>query len=181
MMRSTKRFQRPSIQQLMTLLLGFHLLAVPSIAETPYAPDRPERGSIEAIERFTTDPQFVSPWVAYVPEADGVPSPSDYLGRVMGAAGELTRLEEIYGYLTALADASPRVHLEKIGRTEEGREILLVVIADDAGIRNLDELKAATAALADPRATDPERAEVIIAGARPIYYINAGLHADETS
>ena len=53
-------------------------------------------------------------------------------------------------------------------------------MADEEGIRTLAELKTATAALADPRTTDPDRAEAIIARARPIYYINAGLHADET-
>ncbi len=163
------------------VLASLCLAAIPLAAADRNAPDTTEPGSVEAIASFTTDPQFVSPWVAYLPEADGVPSPTDFLGRIMGAAGELTRLEEIYGYLRALAEASPRVQLETIGRTEEGREIMLVAIADEEGIRNLAELKAATAALADPRTTDPERAEVIIAGARPIYYINAGLHADETS
>ncbi len=163
------------------ILLALHLLVIPLHAEGPPSPDRPEPGSAEAIARFTTDPQFVSPWVASVPDAEGIPSPSDFLGRVMGAAGELTRLEEVYGYLKALAEASPRVHVEEIGRTEEGREILLVAVADDEGIRTLTQLKAATAALADPRTTDPDQAEAIIAGARPIYYINAGLHADETS
>jgi hypothetical protein len=143
--------------------------AVGAIDENTYAPDIAEPGSVEAIARDTTEPQFVSPWVAYLPEAEGVPSPTDYLGRIVGAAGELTRLEQIYGYLRALADASARVHLEEIGRTEEEREILLVVVADEAGIRELDRLKAATAALADPRTIDPDRAEEIIAGARPIY------------
>lgn len=98
----------------------------------------------------------------------------------MGSAGELTGLEQIYGYMRALAESSLRVHLEEIGRTEEEREILLVAVADEEGIRDLERLKAATTDLADPRTTDPERAEEIIAGARPVYYINAGLHADET-
>jgi hypothetical protein len=165
----------------MVLFAVLLLLTIRLGAEVLSDPDTPEPGSFAAIARATTDSRFISPWVAYLPEVDGVPSPTDFLGRIVGAPGELTRIEEIYGYLAVLANASPRVHLEKIGRTEEGREILLVAIADEGGIRNLDELKAATAALSDPRTTDPERAEVIIAGARPIYYINAGLHADETS
>ena len=41
-------------------------------------------------------------------------------------------------------------------------------------------LKAATAALADPRRTDPAAADKLIATARPIYYFNAALHSDET-
>jgi hypothetical protein len=78
-----------------------------------------------------------------------------------------------------LDKASPRVQVTTIGKTEEGRDILLVAIADEAGLRDLDKLKAATAALADPRKTTPEQAEQIIATARPIYYFNAGLHSTE--
>ncbi len=149
-------------------------------AQVDPSPDRAEPGSIEAIAEETTDLRFVSPWVAYVPESASVPSPSDFLGRIAGAAGELTGSERIYGYFRALAAASRRVRVERIGTTEEGREILLVAIADEQGIRDLPRLKAATAALADPRITSPADAERIIAAARPIYYFNAGLHADET-
>ena len=55
-----------------------------------------------------------------------------------------------------------------------------MAVADDAGIRDLARLKAATAALADPRKTSPEAAERIIQTARPIYYLNAGLHSSES-
>ena len=67
-----------------------------------------------------------------------------------------------------------------IGRSEEGREILMLAVADETGIRDLDRLKAATAALADPRRTDPAAAERLIETGRPLYYLNAVLHADET-
>jgi len=150
-------------------------------AQVTVAPDVAEPGSIEAIASATTDPRFVSPWVAYVPDDERVPSPTDHFGRLIGTAGELTRTQESFGYLEALAEASPRVHLEEIGMTEEGRAILLVAVADEQGIENLQQLKATTAALADPRRTSPEAAESLIAAGRPFYYINAGLHADETS
>lgn len=168
----------------MILALVFLLLAAgvsgASAATVDPAPDRAEPGSIEAIAQFTTEPQFLSPWVAYVPASDTVPSPTKYLGHLVGAPGELTHAAKIQGYVRALAAASPRVHVETIGKTEEGRDIVLVVIADEAGIRDLDRLKAATAALADPRRTTPQDAERIIATARPVYYFNCNLHADET-
>lgn len=145
-----------------------------------FSPDTPETGSVETIARFTTDPRFVSPWVAYLPESATVPSPADYLGYLPGAPGKLSDSATIYGYLRELARASERVMVEALGTTEEGREILLVVISDATGIQKLDQLKAATAALADPRRTSPEQAEDILAGARPVYYINAALHADES-
>ncbi len=144
------------------------------------APDAAEPGSIEAIAKFTTEPRFLSSWVAYVPASATVPSPTKFLGHVAGAEGELSRTTQIYGYFRELAKATPRVRVEVIGKSEEGRDILLVAIADEEGIRNLDRLKAATAALADPRTTSPEAAEKIIATARPIYYFNAGLHSTET-
>jgi len=159
---------------------ALQLSAASSITIGADTSDTPEPGSVEVIAAATTDPRFVSPWVAYLPESDSVPSPTDFLGRIVGAPGEMTRIEEFSGYLRALAEASPRVQVEAIGRTEEGREILLVAVADEEGIRTLAELKTATADLADPRKTDPDQAEAIIARARPIYYINAGLHADET-
>jgi hypothetical protein len=158
------------------------LLAGPAWAAAPLStgPDTPEPGSVEAIAAATTAPQFLSPWVAYLPASPSVASPLAFLHRIPGAPGELVDSAAAYGYLRSLAASSPRVRLFTIGRSEEGRDILLVAIADEAGIRDLERLRAATAALADPRTTDPEAARRLAAQARPIYYFNAGLHSDET-
>jgi len=103
-----------------------------------------------------------------------------FYGRIMGAAGEFVDSAKAYAYCKALAAASPRVRVFTIGRSEERRDILMLAIADEAGIRDLDRLKAATAALADPRQTNQVAADKLIATARPMYYFNAGLHSDET-
>jgi len=153
--------------------------APPAPVKNPYAPDRVEPGSVEAIAKFTTEPRFGNPWVAYLPDSDTVPSPTEYLGHVVGAAGELSSTAQIYGYFRKLAETSPRVRIETIGKSEEGRDILLVAVADEAGIRDLDRLKAATAALADPRKTTPEAAEALIASGRPVFFFNAALHSTE--
>ncbi|MEZ5499143.1 MAG: M14 family zinc carboxypeptidase [Steroidobacteraceae bacterium] len=143
-------------------------------------PDAAEEGSIEAIAAATSEPRFLSPWVAYVPDAKDVPSPTRFLGHIIGAPGELTQPARIVEYVRALAASSPRVHVETLGVSEEGRDIVLAVIADEQGIRDLDQLKAASAALSDPRRTSPAAAAQLIAGARPAYYFNCNLHADET-
>jgi hypothetical protein len=144
------------------------------------SPDTPEPGSMEEISKATTEAQFLSPWVSYLPASSTVPSPRAFYGRMMGAPGELVDSAKAYAYCRALAAASPRVRVFTIGKSEEGRDILLLAIADEKGIANLDQLKAATAALADPRKTDSAAAEQIIASSRPIYYFNAALHSDET-
>lgn len=156
------------------------LIAVPAPTENPYSPDTPESGSVEAIAHDTTEPRYGSSWVAYVPESSSVSSPKDFLGHIAGAAGELVRSDKIYAYFRELARTSKRVHVEVIGKSEEGREILLAAIADEAGILNLDQLREASAKLADPRITPPEQAEKVISNARPMYYLNGAIHADES-
>lgn len=163
------------------VVLTLLLLLVGSVtAQTATAPDVPEPGSIQAIAAATTEKDFLSPWVSYLPDSSSVPSPMKFLGRIPGAPGELVGTVKAYAYCRALAAASPRVRVFTLGDSEEGREILMVAIADEAGIRDLDRLKAATAALADPRRTDPVAAQRLIKTARPIYYFNAALHSDET-
>jgi len=152
-------------------------LAISAVAQNP---DVPEPGSVEAIAAATTDPHFVSPLVSYVPQCASVPSPEKYFGRIMGAPGELAGTEKTYSYARVLATASARVRVFAIGKSEEGRDIILLAVSDEAGIRDLDRLKAATAALADPRRTNEAAAEKLIASSRPIYYFNASLHSDET-
>jgi len=118
----------------------FLLFTINTVAQSP---DVAEPGSVEAIAAATTDPHYVSPWVSYVPQSTAVPSPEKFFGRIMGAPGELVGTAKAYGYARALAQASPRVRVFTIGRSEEGRDILLLAIADEAGIRDLDRLKAA--------------------------------------
>jgi len=167
------------IRSLVHLFFSF-LFCAALLAQSTTAPDVPEPGSAEEISKATTSSQFLSPWVSYLPASSSVPSPRTFYGRIMGAPGELVNSEKAYGYCRALAAASPRVRVFTIGHSEEGREMILLAIADEKGIEDLERLKAATASLADPRKVDPSTAEKLIAESPPIYYFNAALHSDET-
>src|SRR5262245_39471539 len=112
------------------------MCAVPALAQVA-APDTPEPGSIEEIAKATPAPQFLSPWVSYLPASSSVPSPRAYLKRIPGAPGELVDSAAAYGYARALADASPRVEVFTIGRSEEGRDLVLPAIADEEVIQSL--------------------------------------------
>jgi hypothetical protein len=151
-----------------------------ALAQWTIAPDVAEPGSAEAIAKATTETRFLSPWVSYLPASSTVPSPRTFFGRIFGAPGELVKSEQAYAYARALAAASPRVRVFTIGRSEEGRDIILLAIADEQGIQNLDTLKAENAQLADPRTIDAAAAEQLIGKSRPFYYFNAALHSDET-
>ena len=164
---------------LLALFAAF-ITSVACAAPVDTGPDTAEPGSIDAIARATTEPQFLSPWVAYLPDSPTVPSPVKYLHRIAGASGELANTVQAYGYFRALAAASPRVRMFTIGRSEEGRDIVMLAIADEKGISELDRLKATTATLGDPRRTDAAGAAQLIADGRAIYYFNVGPHSDET-
>jgi hypothetical protein len=144
------------------------------------AQDTPEEGSQSAIADATTEKRFVSPWVSYVPEHPTIPSPTDHLGHIAGAPGELSNTETIYAYYRTLADTSDRVRVEVVGRTEEGRDILLVIVGEGDSLTKLDAAREAMAALADPRRTDETAMEKIVAEQKPFYMLNGGLHSTET-
>jgi hypothetical protein len=134
----------------------------------------------EKIREYTTDERFLNELIDHLPASESVPSPLDHFGTIIGAPDILHDTDEIYGYMRALAAASPRVEVHTIGRTEEGREMIEVIIADEATLAGLDSYRDAVNRLADPRRVSEDEALKVIAGAKPIYYITAGLHSPET-
>ena len=56
------------------------------------------------IHKNTTDPQYITPLVSYIPEHESVPSPRDVLGDVVGSEGHLAHPEDEYRYFEALAN-----------------------------------------------------------------------------
>ncbi|HSR42421.1 MAG TPA: M14 family zinc carboxypeptidase, partial [Longimicrobiales bacterium] len=134
----------------------------------------------ELIREHTTEDFFLTPLVDHLPASDDVPSPLDVLGNVSGAPDVLHYPEEIFGYMRAVADASPRVEVFSMGETEEGREQILVVVADEATLARLEEHKEMLRRLGDPRITSTEEAERIIGEAKPIYWATGAIHSPET-
>jgi hypothetical protein len=154
--------------------------AMPASDPDPYAPDRPEPGSVEAIRKFTTDPRFLPATVSYVPDSDIVPSPTKVLGHLAGAPDELSRTADVHGYFRRLDQASDRVRVESIGTSEDGREMLVALISDAANLADLDRYRDITARLADPRGTTREQAGKLASEGKVFYYLTGGLHSDET-
>jgi len=132
------------------------------------------------VREWTTRPEFLSPLVDHLPLAAAVPSPKDVLGHHAGAPRELTYYAELLGYYRALAAASPRVTLMSAGLTDEGREMVVVAIASEETIRDLDRYRGYLGQLADPRGLSEPEARQVIARAKPIYHFMAGLHSAET-
>ncbi len=132
------------------------------------------------ILEFTTDPCFLTKYVNYLPYAEGVPTPLEVLGHIAGAKDVLSYSADVYKYMRALAAATPRVKVFDIGKTEEGRDWIVVAVADEETIKNLDKYKEINAKLADPRKLTEAEAQALLKEAKPIYWATGGLHSSET-
>jgi hypothetical protein len=133
------------------------------------------------IKEFTTETFFLTELIDHLPASDAVPSPDKILGYVIGAPDRLTYTKDINRYLRELAKASSRVRLTVIGLSDEGREVLAVLISDEANIAKLDRLKEINAQLADPRKIkDDPAAAALAAEAKPIYWMSGAIHSPET-
>ena len=166
------------MKRLATTVLAFMLLAPAAIAQ-------PGGQAMDAdfaarVREWTTRPEFLSPLVDHLPLGDRVPSPKEILGHHAGAPRELTYYAKMLEYYRALAAASPRVAISPIGRTDEDREMVVVTIANETTLAELERYRRDLARLADPRGLTEADAQTVIAGAKPIYLLMAGLHSGET-
>ncbi len=134
------------------------------------------------ILKFTTDPAFNSALTNYLPASTTVPTPEKVLGHIAGAPNYLPYSADIHRYFRALAAASPRVKVVSIGKTEEGREMIAVAVADEGLLADLDANQSRLAKLADPRSInmDDATADQLIAQTTPVYYITGTIHSTET-
>ena len=148
--------------------------------QNPYAPDVAEAGSVEKIREYTTAPEYLPRTVSYVPDHPTVPSPTEVLGHLAGAPNELSKVAQVHDYFRKLDAASDRVSVKTIGRTEEGRDLLLATISDAENLRNVDRYKEINRLLADPRATTRDQAEQLAREGKVIYHLLGGLHSPET-
>src|SRR5262249_26757191 len=169
------------------LALGFGYSSAPIEAQgrKPAAPQKNSQKNDDEygklIKQHLQDPRITTELVDHLPASDTVPTPLKFFGRAVGTPGELTYAKDIYRYYDALAKAAPgRAKYMKIGTTEEGRDIVLLAIADEATIKSLDKYRDMLGALTDPRKTTEAQAQQLLKTAKPIYYVISGMHSPET-
>ncbi len=132
------------------------------------------------IREYTTDKAFSTELVDHLPASSCVPSPDVYLHHIVGAPDILTHVADINAYMRLLESKSPRVKVFSIGKSEEGREMLAVVVSDEKNIAALDRNREIMAKLADPRTITDAEAQKLIAEAKPIYWADGSIHSPES-
>jgi len=115
------------------------------------------------------------------PYRAGVPRPAEVLGYEPGTFH--TSYGNMERYVDALVHAaSDRVTRVPFGRTYEFRERALLVIASPENQRRLEAIRAANAALADPRGAAGEaQAEKLIRETPVTVWLNYSIHGDESA
>ena len=131
------------------------------------------------IKEHLQDPRITTELVDHLPASATVPTPLKFLGRIVGQPGELTYARDIHRYFDALDKASDRVTVWRMGKSEEGRDMIVLAVGDEATIRDLQKYKGMLKQLTDPRVTTEEQARALIKTAKPIYWITSGMHSPE--
>jgi len=131
------------------------------------------------ILEFTTEDFFLTELVDHLPASASIPTPEKVLGTIVGAPDILHHSKDIYKYMKIVAGASPRVKIFNIGKTDEGKDMILVAVSDEENIKRLDRIKEIMNLLADPRKVTAEKVQPLFKEGVPVYWITGGLHSRE--
>ncbi|HEU4628197.1 MAG TPA: M14 family zinc carboxypeptidase, partial [Gemmatimonadaceae bacterium] len=150
------------------------LLALTLLATLPVAAGAQAAGSPLAIYRPDEGP---FPFGATGPVNAAVPTPRQVLGYELGE--RFTTYDGVQRYLERLAAATPRVRLDTLGRTFEGRPIVLAIVTSEANQGRLPEIRSAARQLAHPRTAGD--ADALAARTPAIVWLGFSIHGNEAS
>lgn len=108
-----------------------------------------------------------------------ITSPKDHFGINIGDDYNLITYTQMIEYWKVLAEESPRMILEDIGLTAEGRTQTMAIITSPENHKNLDRYKEISAKLALAKGLSDEEADKLAAEGKAVVWIDGGLHATE--
>ncbi len=105
-------------------------------------------------------------------------TPQEALGYMVGADYRLPTYTQQQRWWEQLARQSPRMKLDTIGLTAEGRPQLMAIISSPANLARLEEYRRTSETLARGR-VDSATARRLAASGKAVVWIDGGLHATE--
>ena len=109
-----------------------------------------------------------------------VSSPAEFLGYQLGE--RYTTHHRVVDYAKRLAQKSPRVRVETYGETNEGRELILLIISSESNMSRLEEIQKNLAALRQPHEwKDASKISKIIDSSPAIFWLSYNVHGNEPS
>lgn len=119
---------------------------------------------------FTGQPAF---------SQDQITSPKEQFGINIGDNYNLITYSSMLEYWKILASESPRMILEDIGETAEGRRQVMAIITSPENHKNLEKYKEISAKLALAKDITEEEASELARIGKAVVWIDGGLHATE--
>ena len=113
------------------------------------------------------------------PYDPAIPTPQSVLGYELGE--DFTAHHLLMRYLERLTAASPRVRLDTVAVTHEGREVVMVVVTSEANHRRLDQIQADARRIADPRITSAAELDAVTDRLPVIVWLGYTVHGPEAS
>ena len=108
-----------------------------------------------------------------------ITSPREHLGFNIGDDYHLVTYTQYESYVRLLAEQSPRMLLEEIGTTAEGRPHLMAIITSPENHRNLARYKEISRRLAMADDLTDEGARALANEGKAVVWIDGGLHGTE--
>ena len=110
--------------------------------------------------------------------AESIPSPEQFFGFRMGAEGRLADWTRTADYFHLVDRLSPRVTVQALGPTTDGRPFLLAIVSAPDTIAALPRYMAMQRALVDP-GTSAQELTRIEHEAKAVVVVGASVHANE--
>ncbi|MCI0437191.1 MAG: hypothetical protein L0271_26675, partial [Gemmatimonadetes bacterium] len=113
------------------------------------------------------------------PYDSSVPPPQAVLGYEVGQ--RFTPHHLLMRYLERLAATSPRIRLDTVAHTFEGREVMMAIVTSEVNQRRLDQIRSDAARLADPRGPSQADLDAIVSRMPSIVWLGFSVHGPEAS
>ncbi|MCE7057438.1 M14 family metallopeptidase [Algoriphagus sp. AGSA1] len=110
--------------------------------------------------------------------AQHVPTPRSHFGFDIGEDYMLANFSQTEAYFKKVADASDRVRLVEIGKTEYGRSQPMMIVTAPDNFAKLGRYKEISQLMARAEISREEAEKLSIEG-KPVVWIDGGLHANE--
>ena len=107
-------------------------------------------------------------------------TPKEALGFNIGDDYQMANYTQLEAYWKKLASESPRMKLEVMGPTAEGRPQYMAIITSPENMKKLDRYKEIARRLALAEGLTDDQAHALAAEGKAVVWIDGGLHATET-
>ena len=112
-------------------------------------------------------------------QAAHVTSPKEEWNHNVGDDYFLADYQQLIAYWHKLEKESPRIHIVEIGKSSEGRPMLMAVITSPENYKKIDRYREISSRLANAEISDDE-AHALAKEGKAVVWIDGGLHATET-